>query len=219
LLCVAPHRAAAAAASVADTKQVARRVTLRLQPNAAEEGNDRVVVDLGPAVEREEEAVGRASSKEAAAQKKREKIASLLWLEGRLREVRQSLDNKDFEAGEQAEQQAAGKDSRDAESTARMLSQMREQMHQFAAPVYRKAIDDELLDVTERRQALLQEIAPTDPPAVLVTEEEPIKTGQDIIEKKKNNRIRSARTGQVVFGLSVIMSVGLLIFAHMKKED
>mmetsp|Transcript_48714 Transcript_48714/g.122966 ORF Transcript_48714/g.122966 Transcript_48714/m.122966 type:complete len:256 (+) Transcript_48714:85-852(+) len=192
-------------------------------PPVKPQGSDRVVVDLGPAVEREEEAFDHASSKEAAVQKKREKVASLLWLEGRLRDVRRGLDDKAFAADEAAKQRAAGAESQEPR-TVRMLSQMREQMHTFAAPMYRQAVDDELLHVAERRQSLLQEIAPAevpqDVPQALASSSEPIVTDEDIITTKKNTKVRSARTGQVVFGISILLAIGLAVYAGIvKRED
>lgn len=221
LLCVAP--AAAASAAQPNLRREVAESLVQLKGGhhvdcqgshcPQPRGRDQVIVDLGPAVEREEEEA-EAKSAQRAVQRKREHVASLLWLEGRLHELRRGLDDKAFAERAAHEQQVAGEESKQPD-TARMLSKMREQMHEFAAPVYRQVVDEQLLDVAEKRQALLQEIAPTEPPANLAVSDEPIYTKEDLVKRKKNTKIRSARTGQVVFVMSILLSIGLLVYAKM----
>mmetsp|Transcript_142956 Transcript_142956/g.456789 ORF Transcript_142956/g.456789 Transcript_142956/m.456789 type:complete len:267 (+) Transcript_142956:67-867(+) len=175
----------------------------------------KVAVNLGP-VDRDEEV--------DPLRKKREQVAAMLWLEARLRELRQGLDEQHFASmAAEGERQAASEVS--MPETVNTLGEMRKEVHRFAAPVYQKAVEEELISVASRREELLRELAEATPMAPLpedpATLSAPKLNQGDAAKGAKEESppqvegFWSGRTGDILLGLAVIAFVVWAALAHL----
>mmetsp|Transcript_17889 Transcript_17889/g.46239 ORF Transcript_17889/g.46239 Transcript_17889/m.46239 type:complete len:242 (+) Transcript_17889:79-804(+) len=175
--------------------------------SASVAGKDmKVAVNLGPD-DRDEEV--------DPLRKKREQVAAMLWLEARLRELSQGLDEKHFESmAEEGERQAASEVS--MPEMVNTLGEMRKEVHRFAAPVYQKAVEEELISMASRREELLRELAEATPMASLP--EDPAKGEKEESLPQVEEGFWSRHTGNILLrllGLAVIAFVFWAAVAHL----
>lgn len=180
------------------------------------------VVDTPAMAEMEDEVSGPDAKAQHAIVRRREEVAALLWLESRLRDLRKDLDEDVFrkkgsEAGSSAMAESTMMD------TVKMIRDVGQEMHHYTAPVFQKVVEAELLSIAGRRRELLKQIAEngnlkplyaeriSDRPAG-VDDAKPDEEEEKRIQQKSTHR--SARTGQVVLALAIILSVSLLVMSH-----
>mmetsp|Transcript_36431 Transcript_36431/g.72509 ORF Transcript_36431/g.72509 Transcript_36431/m.72509 type:complete len:233 (+) Transcript_36431:69-767(+) len=114
------------------------------------------IVDLGPAEPLQLRPTAPTGTSEW--RRRREKVAAYMWLEARLRDLNHDLDENNFAKNTAIMEAKLGGDT-GLTSTAQVLSKMRKQMHNFAAPLFREVVTDEIHKVRTQRRMLLQELA------------------------------------------------------------
>lgn len=219
----------AALCAVADAETFSRLGALSRRASAAHkhklhhhrdepEEDAKVAVDMGPVD-------GPDVSEEAAKlQKRREKVAALLWLEGRLRDLGRGLDEQVFqEKAEESERAAASQIS--MPETVNTLAEMRKEMHRFAAPVYQKAVEEELATVSARREALLKDILEDTPMKPLPEEPKTpalaAVSDEDATEAKaaQGQKETARRNRNTVMAIAVIgAAVAFAFFRHNQNQ-
>mmetsp|Transcript_11863 Transcript_11863/g.26185 ORF Transcript_11863/g.26185 Transcript_11863/m.26185 type:complete len:275 (-) Transcript_11863:26-850(-) len=136
-------------------------------------------------------------------QKKREKIAALLWLEGRLRDMHRELDETVFENSIEEEERNANGEVGMPEMV-NTLSEMRKELHRYAAPVYQKVVDEALMQVAGKRLSLLEEMQDK-------TRAEPI---PDELLSEQQKHKDGGKIGQAILASSAIFVIAALLVMH-----
>mmetsp|Transcript_22488 Transcript_22488/g.49654 ORF Transcript_22488/g.49654 Transcript_22488/m.49654 type:complete len:200 (-) Transcript_22488:123-722(-) len=121
-----------------------------LQPDA---------VNMEAMLEAEKDAMDPADPK---AQLK-EELAALLWLEQLLKEKVDAMDEKSYSEKIAVAQESLA-NANVSSGLARMLGDMRREMHTFAAPFYLKVLNEQIEAVQAKQQLLLKEIEGTPEP-------------------------------------------------------
>mmetsp|Transcript_84333 Transcript_84333/g.243804 ORF Transcript_84333/g.243804 Transcript_84333/m.243804 type:complete len:240 (+) Transcript_84333:78-797(+) len=172
--------------------------------NTALDPDAKYLVDLGPADKLDLEPTSPRATPEW--RRRREKIAALLWLEDRLKELRHSLDEKAYSKKILEAQLELAADAK-VPATAMMLARMREQMHDFAAPLFREAVDDELTAVKAKHKALLQELINDSPtPKPLQVEVAADVASPSSTPPPKSFAKVSGHVGGLILGISLLVA-------------
>eukprot|EP00929_Paragymnodinium_shiwhaense_P009066 TRINITY_DN113113_c0_g1_i1.p1 TRINITY_DN113113_c0_g1~~TRINITY_DN113113_c0_g1_i1.p1 ORF type:complete len:422 (+),score=152.67 TRINITY_DN113113_c0_g1_i1:86-1351(+) len=117
----------------------------------------------------------QAMNPDDPASKYKEELAAVDWLEERLQDKNDDMNEEAYQAKIAKAQEALAKET--SPGTARMLGDMRREMHRLAAPFFTKVLKRQIKSLERRKKVLLQKIEEIEgaPPAPKEEEEEPKK--------------------------------------------
>mmetsp|Transcript_68720 Transcript_68720/g.109033 ORF Transcript_68720/g.109033 Transcript_68720/m.109033 type:complete len:237 (+) Transcript_68720:121-831(+) len=162
-----------------------------------------VVSSVGSLLQSEAKIMGTTDQKTEL----RKKVVALLYLEQVLKDNLDSLSAKAVHDKIAKDQGALIKDT--TAYTAAMLDNMRWEMHEFSAPLFRKVVREELKDIRSKRKALLDQIMTIDSGDAEANGQTstPFKLGISKIDSSD----RPAGTHSSFWSVGLLASVGVIV--------